>query len=112
MFADGDDGLKPPASDEEEPIEDTKSPDTKLSLNLKADLKGQVTNKKKSMYDFVPDSNSSRGSRHMEEDDKENDEESGKEVFGGSDFNKLDYTLPTTASEVFRSNFIVNKTFR
>ena len=29
-----------------------------------------------------------------------------------TDFNKLDYSLPVTASEVFRANFIVNKTFR
>ena len=64
------------------------------------------------MYDFMPDSNSNRGSnRHVDEDEDENDAES-KSLIGSSDFNKLDYTLPTTASEVFRANFIVNKTFR
>ena len=58
------------------------------------------------MYDFVPDSDV------KQDEDEDNNADSGKKIFSTSDFNKLDYTLPTTASQVFRANFIINKTFR
>lgn len=62
-------------------------------------MKGFAT-KKKSMFAFVPDST---GNTENEED---GEEEEVSKHFSTSDFNKLDYTLPATASQIFRNNFI------
>lgn len=63
----------------------------------------QMANRKKSMVTVT-----GTMAKQRAEAKEENDSESEGELQG----QKIDYTLPTTASEVFRANYIMNKTLK